>query len=191
MNESRESVLNRIKRLYTKLFLVSLHNRIDSYHASSNTDHHNRISDSLDKLIDKTSEEASRTHSVRVDKNVQPPHRDSSTEVKKSNKLQDHETSMLSMTLNGLSVYFRKQKTIEHDPQMSEKLKKCVWDHVHSAHRFARTGDANTARLHAGIATNAMKALSQYMPEEEYSDFYTEVHSQLDEGAGKKTKPTE
>ena len=92
------------------------------------------------------------------------------------------------MTLNGLSLYFKKQKTQEHDPEMSEKLQKCVWDHVHTAHRSARSGDENTAKLHAGIATNAMKTLSHYMPEEEYTDFCTDVHNQLDEDSGSESK---
>lgn len=185
MNENRESILDRIKKLYTKLFLVSLHDRIDSYHAASDTDHHNIISDTLHKQIDKTSQEASKTHSVKVDKSKTADKDASST---KSHKLKDHSGSLISMTLNGLAVYFKKQKTREHDPEMSEKLQKCVWDHVHSAHRFARTGDANTAKLHADIATNAMKTLSHYLPEEEYTDFCTDVHNQLEERSDSKTK---
>ena len=133
MNESRESILDRIKKLYSQLFLSSLHNRIDSYHASSNTDHHQRMSDKLHNLIDKTSKQASQTHSVKVEKTTQPPGSESASETKKSTKLQEHKTSLLSMTMDGLSAYFKKQKTRELDPQMSEKLQKVVWDHEGAA----------------------------------------------------------
>jgi len=188
MNASRETILNRIKRLYTELFLSSLHDRIDSYHASSDTDQHHKISDSLNRLIEKTSKQASQTPAVKVDKDTASAPTAGRVGSPKTNKLKDHQTSLVSMTLNGLSVYFKKNKTQEHDPEMSDKLQRCVWDHVHSAHRSARNGDEGTAKLHAGIASNAMKTLSHYLPEDQYNNFCTEVQSQLETGSGSDQK---
>ena len=189
MNESRDSILERIKKLYTELFLSSLHDRIDSYHTNSDTEHHHRVSDALHKLIDKTSEHAHEVHSVKAEKGSQY-HTEGATSSAKSSKIHDHKTSIFSMTMNGLSMYFKKHKRHEHDPEMTEKLQRCVWDHVHSAHRYARTGDASSAKLHANIATSAMKTLSHYMEDEEYSDFCGEVHEQLDQDTSSKSKST-
>ena len=189
MTESRDSILERIKKLYTEFFLASLHNRIDSYHTSSGSDDHHRVGDALHKLIDKTSQHADKVHAVKAEKGTQY-HTEPAPDTAKSRKIQDHKTSLFSMTMNGLSMYFKKHKRHEHDPEMTEKLQRCVWDHVHSAHRYARTGDASSAKLHANIATSAMKTLSHYMEDEEYSDFCGEVHEQLDQDTSSKSKST-
>ena len=176
--ENKQSLLYKLKSLYTKLFLVTLHNRIVSYHAIPHTNLHHEISGSLYKLIDEIVNEVSNTYSpldykhlkfLNDEKGLSPT----------STHLQIHTTTMVSMTLNGLSLYLQKQNVMENDPRMSERLKRCVWEHVHSAHRFARFGDAKTAKLHADIACNAMKSLSQYMPADDYHDFSTEFYTQL------------
>ena len=60
--DNRESLLNLIRRLYTKLFLVSLHNRIDSYHSFLDSDDHEQISGALYNFIDEIVQEASHNY---------------------------------------------------------------------------------------------------------------------------------
>jgi len=178
MNENRESLLHKIKRLYTEVFLVSLHNRIDSYHSLLLSDKHHDISDVLHELIDEIVKEAASTYSVE-DYRHKKYLSDGPVEPDSKKDITTHSTSMVSMTLNGLSVYLKKESAQKYDPHMSARLQQCVWDHVHSAHRFARLGDAKTAKLHADIAVNAMKTLSCYMSSDEYTDFFNMINDQL------------
>lgn len=181
MKEYRESLINKIRRLYTELFLVALHNRIDSYHSFLHSNKHNELSVMLHEVIDEIVKEASRNYSVEDYRNIKfkGVEGSSTSDPDMPNSIYNHSANMGSMTLNGLSIYLKKQQAQENDPHMSIKLQRCVWDHVHSAHRFAREGDRNTAKLHADIACNAIKALSHYMPAEEYSDFFNEIGNQL------------
>jgi len=178
MSENRESLLYRIKRLYTEVFLVSLHNRIDNYHSLLLSDKHHDISDVLHELIDEIVKEAASTYSVE-DYRHKKYLSDDAVESEPQKDITRHSTSMMSMTLNGLSVYLKKESAQQNDPHMSARLQKCVWDHVHSAHRFARLGDAKTAKLHADIAVNAMKTLSCYMSGDEYTSFFETISEQL------------
>jgi hypothetical protein len=181
MSEHHESLLHKIKRLYTEIFLVSLHNRIDSYHALLHSEKHHEIGSVLHRIIDEIVEEVSRNYTRQDYQNLKFLEEDPSARYKNLDRFQNYSSNMVSMTMNGLSVYLQKKKVEEHDPHMSGRLQRVVWDHVHSAHRFARLGDGNTAKLHADIATNAMKALCHYMPAEDYHDFYDEIHQQLTE----------
>jgi len=179
MKNQKESVIDRIRRLYTELFLVSLHKRIHSYRALQPSDNHQEISGTLHKLIDEIIKEVSRNYSAEDYKKVKFEGIVSSLTSDDPEKVQYHSTNIGSMTLNGLSLYLQDHHAQESHNDLSEKLKRCVWDHVHSAHRCALAGDSNTAKLHADIACNAIKTLSSYMPAEKYSEFYNEINSQI------------
>ncbi len=179
MKEHKESLLNKIRRLYTELFLVSLHDRIHSYRSLSPSDNHHEISGALHKLIDEIVEEVSRNYSVKDYQDIKYQNVVSSLTSVESDDIQNYSTNMGSMTLNGLSLYLKNHQAQEDSLHLSGKLQRCVWDHVHSARRFAMTGDGNTAKLHADIACDAMKVLSSYMPDDEYSDFFNEINSQI------------
>jgi len=179
MKEDSESLLNKIRRLYTELFLVSLHDRIHSYRALSPSDNHHEISGTLHKLIDEIVKEVSHNYSAKDYKDIKYQSIVGSLTSDESGNIQSHSTNMGSMTLNGLSLYLKNHQAQEDCLHLSEKLQRCVWDHVHSAHRFALTGDGDTAKLHADIACNAIKVLSSYMPADEYSEFFNEINSQI------------
>lgn len=188
---NKETLLSKIKSLYTEIFLLSLHNRINSYHSSTHTNHHNMISSTLHKLIDEVVKDVSKTekgikHTALKIENTELPPQKVIPNVNQSPK-----PSIVSMTLNGLSIYFKKRKAHEKDPAVEARLRRCVWDHVHSAHRYARTGDAITAKLHAGIASEAMKTLSHYIPEDEYNDFFNLINGQLNENTDEVSKKLE
>ena len=179
MKQAKDTLLYKIKRLYTELFLVSLHNRLGRYHHHRQS-YHLDINDTLHRLIDKITSESRHMHSVKeVSDNQTGATNANLPQSELPLKINTHSTNVLTMTLNGLSMFLHKQKAHEHDPRMAGKLQQCVWDHVHSAHRYARTGDGNTAKLHANIASDAIKTLSHYMPETEYNAFYDEISGEL------------
>ncbi len=179
MKKDKNSLLNKIRRLYTRLFLVSLHDRIHSYRSLPPSDNHHEISGALHKLIDEIVIEVSRNYTLEDYRDIKYQTVVSSITSAETGKLQSHSTNMGSMTLNGLSLYLKNHQAQEDYLHLSEKLQRCVWDHVHSAHRLALTGDGVTAKLHADIACNAIKVLSSYMPADDYSEFYNEINCQI------------
>lgn len=179
MKNQNQTIIDKIRRLYTELFLVGLHNRIHSYRALPPSDNHQEISSTLHKLIDEIIKEVSRNYSNEDYKKVKFEGIVSSLPSDDPDKVQYHSTNIGSMTLNGLSLYLQDHHVQESHNDLSDKLQRCVWDHVHSAHRLALAGDSNTAKLHADIACNAMKTLSAYMPAEKYSEFFNEINSQI------------
>ena len=61
------------------------------------------------------------------------------------------------------------------DPYMGEKLKESTWSHIHAAQLQARQGNINNAKLHAGIANDALKEAAHYMNEDDYKVLCDEV----------------
>jgi hypothetical protein len=97
----------------------------------------------------------------------------------------DHRVSLVSRTFNGLGMYFKSSQTESVlDPELSEKLKKSTWNHIHTALRLARQGDAGTAKLHLDIASQALKEAAHYMSREEHIAFTVEVEEKLGEITG-------
>lgn len=179
MKEYKESLIDKISRLYTEIFLVALHNRIHSYHPFSPSNNHHEISGALHGLIDEIVNEVSRNYSAKDYKDVKSDEIARSLTSEKLEGIQSQSTKIGSMTRNGLSLYLINRQAQEKNVHMSEKLQLVVWDHVHSAHRLAMRADGDTAKLHADIACNAMKALSCYMPVDEYNKFFNEINGQI------------
>ena len=61
------------------------------------------------------------------------------------------------------------------NPYMGEKLKESTWSHLHAAQLHARQGNIDNAKLHAGIANDALKEAAHYMSEDDYKDLCDEV----------------
>jgi len=180
MRDHRESLLHKIKRLYMELFLVGLHNRLDQFHAPLHSEKSHEISGALHGIIDEIVIEVSHNYTVADYKKMQASGSVEADDKGRTGGYYRSPSSLASMTGNSLSLYLKKHQTEENDMHMSDKLQKVVWDHVHSSHRFARTGDAGTAKLHANIASNVMKTLSYYMLEDSYYEFHDVVASELD-----------
>jgi hypothetical protein len=169
-------LLQNIKSLYTRIFLFSLHNRITDYHHSKTAPPHSDIGSAFQSLI----------HDIVSDISVNNADHnfDSLKFLYQSEQLTHHtDTKSIptttSMTINGLALYFKKNKVLEKNPSMAARLRRCTWDHLHSANRLARSGDEKMAKMHANIACDAMNTLSHYMPEEEYIEFFNLIYSQL------------
>ena len=62
-----------------------------------------------------------------------------------------------------------------NDPYLGEKLKDSTWSHIHAAQLQARQGNTINAKLHAGIANDALKEAAHYMSDKDYKDLCNEV----------------
>jgi hypothetical protein len=179
MHLHNETLLDKIKRLYTEFFLAALHARIDQYHSYRHSHRHADLSDLLYDFIDEIVNDASNSLSVLDYKQMQLLDGEL---LAASNKLKCYKqdaTNGDAQTLNNLSYHLLRNHWQGTDTHLAGKLQTCVWEHVHAAHRFARSGNGETGKLHADLAATAMKTLSHYMLADDYCDFLTEISCQI------------
>jgi hypothetical protein len=79
-----------------------------------------------------------------------------------------------------LSKYFSRHRGSAHvEPFMREKMRSNTLDHINKAMVLAKRGDAQGAKIHAGLAENAMRTAGEYMSDEEYRQFKEKVETRL------------
>lgn len=89
---------------------------------------------------------------------------------------------ILRNRLNGLSKLFkRRSSTVVLQPHLSDQLQRSVRQHLNTSLRQARQGEITNAKLHAGLACNAMHELARYMPKEDFTRFNTQISADLKE----------
>jgi len=74
---------------------------------------------------------------------------------------------------------FRRSVGSQSQLHLGEKMQASTWEHINKAQRLARLGKLESARLHAGLAENAMQTASRYMGEEEYAAFKSDVEARI------------
>ncbi|MDH5391704.1 MAG: hypothetical protein OEY11_00835 [Gammaproteobacteria bacterium] len=188
--DDKKPLLQTIRDLYTKIFLVSLHKRINDYYPRVDSRQHHELNAALHNFINAIVHDVSQNSNQQQPDNLQQ--QDEQAEKKTVTSVRQLKPATpVSTALNTLSLYFKKNKALENDPSVAAKLKNCVWDHIHTAHRLARTGNATSAKTHANIATDALKTLSHYMPEEEYSELFSQINQQLKSDAEQPDAPAD
>ncbi|MDH5766062.1 MAG: hypothetical protein OEZ38_08600 [Gammaproteobacteria bacterium] len=160
------NLLHSLYELYIKISHYDWHKRRQSYRpVVTEAD----ISQSLKKNIDRLSENqhsihASSTGRSFLDRIAHEPLQ-SQTPLK-----------LISKMLHGLTRHYKNSTShIEANQFMSNKLKTSIWSHIHIAFMQARQGDVAAAKVHADIATQALKLAAHYMSEDDYKLLYVDV----------------
>lgn len=178
--KSSESLLQRLKKLYQQLFNLSLQNRTRLYNSNMHTQHHHEFGESLHDLIDEIINDISRTDNILTEEYLMSSQAELDSQLS-SPTSPEEDPDKIPAPAGGLSLYFKNNKVLEADPPVAARLRRRIWDHIHSAHRLARNGDAHTAKIHADIAIDAMKTLSHYVPDHEYIEFFNMIKLQMND----------
>jgi hypothetical protein len=167
-------LLHDLQQLYYRLCAMDLRKRMSLYHRHIGTNKAPDISTSLTDHLDKLAA-TSKTNTVddaSTTSMTSPKEPDRPEKTKQSSK-QPHGI------LKVVSTYIRANKTFTSmktsDPYMGEKLKESTWTHIHAAQLQARQGNINNAKLHAGIANDALKEAAHYMDEDDHKVLCDEV----------------
>ena len=72
------------------------------------------------------------------------------------------------------------QQCSYNEDYIGAKLKRSTWEHLYNALSQAREGNETSARLHANIATQAMKEAHKYLEDDDYANFSNEIDRSLD-----------
>lgn len=172
-------LLHDLYELYYKLCAIDLRKRLNLYHR--NTDAHEvpDISASLSKHFDKLAP-TSKPNSTGTASNTKSiaSKRPGRTDNEKQSSTQPQGI------IKAVSTVIRPQNTFtkikSSNQNMGEKLKDSTWTHLHAATLQARQGNAIKAKLHAGIADDALKEAASYLTDEDYKVLCEEVTRYLE-----------
>ena len=167
-------LLRDLKELCYKLSALDLLKRMSLYHRSTGTNETPDVSTSLTKHLEKltpisksnradaasTTETMSSIRQTRFD-NAKQPSRQPRGIIK-----------VVTDFVRPKKIY---TKIKASDQYMGEKLKDSTWSHIHTAKLHARQGNVINAKLHAGIANNALKEAAHYLSKEDYTVLCEEV----------------
>lgn len=200
-----KALINALQVLYSRVASFVLNKRMDSYHEESGSvavdnlttllsDHIDRLAESGSAKRGKNQAQGSERKSPAAEQNVPGPEGTTKRQTTAQNeqaaardlsmarRKSDQRVTMVGRTLSGLGRYLRSRpKETVLDPEMSDKLKKSTWTHIHTALRLARQGDARTAKLHLDIASQALKEAAHHMSREDHIAFTVEVEEKLGE----------
>jgi len=174
---TNESLLKKLKRLYTQLFNISLYNRTVHYHSDTDSEHH-EFGETLHDFIDEIIIDISKTDSTITQVQLISTQTELNTDLS-APTITEIDPNKETPAADGLSLYFKNNKALESDPPMAARLRRRIWEHVHSAHRLARSGDGHTAKIHADISIEAMKTLSHYVSASEFNTFAIMMNQQM------------
>ncbi|MEN8764205.1 MAG: hypothetical protein ABF290_17475 [Thiogranum sp.] len=187
MTPEREinALLHALQKLYARITSLVLHKRMDSYReeADSVADHDlaSLLSDHIDRLAAPRPENSGEQQHRVSEQKVQTVTQNSTP----GRPHADHQVSIVGRTFSGLGRYLKSSRTeTVLDPELSKKLKMSAWHHIHTALRLARQGEAETAKLHLDIASQALKEAAHYMSREEHIALIVEVEEKLGEISG-------
>jgi len=178
---SYRALIRGLENLYAKISLLVLHKRINSYHGNATyKEHAKNIKTPLMEFIETTIKQAVKTGntngnnkpaSSNSNNNPQPVH-------PAKQKTEHHQLSR--ERIDELSKYFKERnKGPDLHPPIQKQLEHSVWEHLHTALRYAGLGDKRNSKMHADIVDSACKELAHYMDEEPYLAFITDIEDHL------------
>jgi hypothetical protein len=171
-------LLQTLKQLFRRFFMLDLDRRIHTYHQTANTPRSQHITRSLNEQIDELVAVSSKQSAIPARKisDDQSQHGSQSPPQQ-----QDRHTEGASVTTVGHDYFEKHTGHRDEDLGMGDKLRESAWSHLHSALLYARQGDAGRAKLHADIAHQALKEAAHYLSEEEFEALSNQLEQALAE----------
>jgi hypothetical protein len=167
-------LLHDLQEFYYRLCAMDLRKRMSLYHRNTGTSQAPDISTSLINHLDKLtpinkSNRAGTASTTETMSSIRPVSSDNSKQPGRSSR---RAIRMVNGFIQQKNIYTRIKPS---DQYMGEKLKDSTWSHIHTAMLHARKGDIMNAKLHAGIANDALKQAAHYLSEEDYKILCEEV----------------
>ncbi|MCW8909413.1 MAG: hypothetical protein OQK76_02215 [Gammaproteobacteria bacterium] len=168
-----DSLIRALHNLYEKVSKFVLIERIGFYRSNTGSVNIPDISSLLDSHIEKLA--------VTTKQGIAP----SANRINESFLIKTNSSNDLSVQdkdIDGLANHYKVSASkYESSQYMGEKFKASIWLHIHTAFMQARSGQLTTAKVHADIASQALKEAIHYMSDEDFRAFYTEVEKVINE----------
>ena len=167
-------LLHDLHELYYRLCAIDLRKRISLYHRHTGTNEAPDISTSLTKHFDKLAptSKPNRVNATSTATTISSKRPVMPENAKQHGRQPRGIFKVVSAFIRPKKIYTSMKTS---DPYMGEKLKDSTWTHIHAAQLQARQGNISNAKLHAGIANDALKEAAHYMSEDDYKALCEEV----------------
>lgn len=174
-----KALLDSLQALHSKLSVLILNRRIDSYRKDSGHHLDKQILSTLYDIAENTPKPenlktgAEDTRLVNQAGGMVPGDSNRAPGVKQSNAPPAIPHSDLSSHLH---TNLSKTSDSGH---LGEKLKASAWDHIHTSLRYVRQGKADLAKMYADLANEALQQASHHMTDDEYIVMKTSILEEL------------
>lgn len=176
-SNKERGLFKTLQKLQAKLAVAMQKIQTRAYHPLSKStgsfDMTGMLEDQVEELALKMSK---KDISVKKSDEIQPP---SFEHTHNTTNSQDNPAELAENT-SGTETEFAKylnerKHAVVSNPAIGQKLQDSIWEHVHSAIRYARQGDVATAKLHSKIAATALEESGHYLNNEEYSELVLKI----------------
>lgn len=171
-------LLQTLKQLFRRFFMLDLDRRIHSYHQSANPHRSQHINKSLNQQIDALVAASAKQSAISVRQITEDR---SLPESQSPPQAQKAQPVVMAVTQVGHDYFENHPVHRDEAPCMGDQLRESAWSHLHSALLYARQGDAGRAKLHADIAHQALKEAAHYLSEEDYETLSNKLEEALAE----------
>ena len=173
-------LIRSIRRVYCRISLIILHNRVLDYHDKPRKNTVTYVNDIRSPLLDIISDIIENQVNAPAIPALMPGDTPHDFHIQyRHNNLHPHNQKFENT--GELSKYFKERRNGEkmHDG-IKDKLEQSTLEHVNSALRFARQADARNAKMHVDIASCSCKELSHYMTKDEHLEFIAGIQKDFD-----------
>lgn len=175
-------LLSSMQNLFYRMSHLNMKTRIDSYQGSVGGEMVQDIAQPLSEHLEDLARNAKDDSVKPLDGSTTAPQEPNETDSASESNLVRPKAKILRRRMNGLSKLFKKRSSsIMIQPHLSDQLQKSVRQHLNTSLRQARQGDIRSAKLRAGLASNAMHELAHYMPKDDFRRFNTQISADLKE----------
>lgn len=174
-----KTLLDSLQTLYSKLSVLILNRRMNTYRKESSSQLDKQILSALFDIVEKTPE----PQSLKTDSDALKPEAQADRLIAGNSKgaPQVKVSNAPAATLpNDLSSHMHSNLSKTSDSKhLGEKLKSSAWDHIHTSLRYVREGNTDLAKMYAGLANEALQQASHHMTDEAYIELKTSVLEEL------------
>ncbi len=174
-------LIHKIRKLYFRVSLITLHKHINRYHKiATHQNHANDIKSPLHECVDIIIGYALDNPKIIYTIGHTMNNSSANPRSRENTDATGQHITVSQEHISDLSKYFKaRSRGSDLYPDIKEKLEHSIWDHVHATIRCARIGDKRCSKMHADIADTACKELSHYTDAEDYRAFTEIVEEHL------------
>ena len=171
-----KTLLDSLQALYSKLSVLILNRRMDSYRKESSQYLDKQILTTLYDIVEKTP----KSDNLKADAgDVGPVTQPATGASNRAAKVQQH-SAPTATSYTDLSSHLHTSLSKSSDSgHLREKLKSSAWDHIHTSLSYVRQGNPDLAKMHADLANEALLQVSHHMSDEENIELKSKVLEEL------------
>lgn len=170
-----KSLMDSLQTLYSKLSLVILNQRMHSYRKANGAVVDKEILSTLYDMVEKTP--AGKNSGSAVSDARPVTETDGLTSgVRKTGSDFKQRAAAPEMVHKDLSNHLHKNTDSEN---LGAKLSASAWDHIHASLRYLREEKPDLAKMHAGLANEALQQASHHLTDETYTELKSSIMTEL------------